>query len=298
MPTRPATSATRRPARSRSAVRDAGGASRLLAVARLGLAVGLEGLRALRRVAELLRPRRGLHRHGQPGRHGEPDARSSPRSGTTASGPSASARCSPRPRRSRPATMSQIQGDTRNTYAPGLVERLLAVQVDDFTAQAQRLLRDWDGSQPNDKSRDCGVRGVLQRRVEVPARVHLRRAPARHRARRRQPVDGRHGAAAQGPEERLVGRQDDPGRHRGLRRDPQAGARRGPSRPRPRARQGPRDVALGTPAPARPQAPGDGRRRGARRSSRTSSTATASSSAVATPSSTPTPGTPRSPATA
>lgn len=53
------------------------------------------------------------------------------------------------------ATMSQIQGDTRNTYAPGLVERLLAVQVDDFTAQAQRLLRDWDGSQPNDKSRDA-----------------------------------------------------------------------------------------------------------------------------------------------
>ncbi|MGO4599156.1 penicillin acylase family protein [Terrabacter sp. 2RAF25] len=53
-----------------------------------------------------------------------------------------------------PETMTQIQGDSRNTYAPGLVERLLSVQVDDFTAQAQRLLRDWDGSQPNDKSRD------------------------------------------------------------------------------------------------------------------------------------------------
>jgi penicillin amidase len=53
-----------------------------------------------------------------------------------------------------PQDMSQFQGDVRNTYAPGLVERLLAVQVDDFTAQAQRLLRDWDGSQPNDKSRD------------------------------------------------------------------------------------------------------------------------------------------------
>jgi penicillin G amidase len=53
-----------------------------------------------------------------------------------------------------PETMAQIQGDSRNTYAPGLVERLLAVQVDDFTAQAQRLLRDWDGSQPNDKSRE------------------------------------------------------------------------------------------------------------------------------------------------
>jgi penicillin amidase len=53
-----------------------------------------------------------------------------------------------------PQDMSQIQGDVRNTYAPGLVERLLAVQVDGFTAQAQRLLRDWDGSQPSDKSRD------------------------------------------------------------------------------------------------------------------------------------------------
>ncbi|WP_374971505.1 penicillin acylase family protein [Terrabacter sp. BE26] len=56
-----------------------------------------------------------------------------------------------------PETMSQIQGDTRNTYAPALVERLLAVQVDDFTAQAQRLLRDWDGNQPSDKSRDSAA---------------------------------------------------------------------------------------------------------------------------------------------
>ncbi|MEW1954708.1 penicillin acylase family protein [Terrabacter sp. NPDC080008] len=56
-----------------------------------------------------------------------------------------------------PATMAQIQGDTRNTYAPALVERLLSVQVDDFTAQAQRLLRDWDGNQPNDKSRDSAA---------------------------------------------------------------------------------------------------------------------------------------------
>ena len=56
-----------------------------------------------------------------------------------------------------PEMMSQIQGDTRNTYAPALVERLLAVQVDDFTAQAQRLLRDWDGNQPSDKSRDSAA---------------------------------------------------------------------------------------------------------------------------------------------
>ncbi len=53
-----------------------------------------------------------------------------------------------------PQDMSSIQGDVRNTYAKQLVERLLAVQVDGFTAQAQRLLRDWDGSQPGDKSRE------------------------------------------------------------------------------------------------------------------------------------------------
>ncbi|MDV3221881.1 penicillin acylase family protein [Intrasporangium sp.] len=53
-----------------------------------------------------------------------------------------------------PERMVEIQGDTRNTFAPVLVEHLLGVEVDDFTAQAQLLLRDWDGSQPADKTRD------------------------------------------------------------------------------------------------------------------------------------------------
>ena len=52
-----------------------------------------------------------------------------------------------------------------------------------------------------------------------------------------------------------------PGVTEGSGRDPQAGARRGPPRPRPRARQGARDVALGPAAPARPAAPRHGRRR-------------------------------------
>ncbi|MGN6751418.1 MAG: penicillin acylase family protein [Intrasporangium sp.] len=56
-----------------------------------------------------------------------------------------------------PELMSQIQGDTRNTFAPVLVEHLLGVQVDDFTAQAQRLLTQWDYSQPNDKSRNSAA---------------------------------------------------------------------------------------------------------------------------------------------
>ncbi|OFE15015.1 penicillin amidase [Humibacillus sp. DSM 29435] len=53
-----------------------------------------------------------------------------------------------------PEMMTQIQGDVRNTFAPSLIERLLEVQVDDFTAQAQGLLRDWDGTQTGDKGRD------------------------------------------------------------------------------------------------------------------------------------------------
>ena len=53
-----------------------------------------------------------------------------------------------------PERMVEIQGDQRNSFAPVLVEHLLGIQVDDFTAQAQRLLRDWDGGQPADKSRD------------------------------------------------------------------------------------------------------------------------------------------------
>ncbi len=56
-----------------------------------------------------------------------------------------------------PELMSQIQGDTRNTFAPALVEHLLGVQVDDFTAQAQRLLTQWDYSQPSDKSRNSAA---------------------------------------------------------------------------------------------------------------------------------------------
>ncbi|MDN5789843.1 MAG: penicillin acylase family protein [Micrococcales bacterium] len=53
-----------------------------------------------------------------------------------------------------PEYMAEIQSDVRNIFAPVLVEHLLGTQVDDFTAQAQRLLRDWDGSQPADKTRD------------------------------------------------------------------------------------------------------------------------------------------------
>jgi penicillin G amidase len=53
-----------------------------------------------------------------------------------------------------PARMSQIQGDTRNDFAPELVKALLAVKLTDpFTEEAQDLLRTWDYTQPSGRSR-------------------------------------------------------------------------------------------------------------------------------------------------
>jgi len=54
-----------------------------------------------------------------------------------------------------PARMSQIQGDTRNAFAPELVKALLAVKLDHdpFTRQGQSLLRGWDYTQPSGRSR-------------------------------------------------------------------------------------------------------------------------------------------------
>lgn len=53
-----------------------------------------------------------------------------------------------------PERMSQIQGDTRNEFAPTLVKSLLAVNLnnDPFTKEAQNLLRKWDYTQPGGKS--------------------------------------------------------------------------------------------------------------------------------------------------
>ncbi len=53
-----------------------------------------------------------------------------------------------------PARMSQIQGDTRNDFAPELVKALLAVKLngDPFTKEAQNLLRTWDYTQPSGRS--------------------------------------------------------------------------------------------------------------------------------------------------
>ena len=53
-----------------------------------------------------------------------------------------------------PERMSQIQGDTRNDFAPELVKALLAVKLvgDPFTKEAQNLLRTWDYTQPSGRS--------------------------------------------------------------------------------------------------------------------------------------------------
>ncbi len=189
---------------------------------------------------------------------------SSRRSGTTASARSASAPCSPPRRRSPRRTCRRSRATCATPTRPGLVERLLAVQVDDFTAQAQRLLRDWDGSQPNDKSRDSASAAYYN-----AVWKHLLDYTFDELPPDLAPDGGSRWMIVleqllERPQERVVGRQDDPRPHRGLRRDPQAGARRRPARPRPRARQGAGAVALGPAAPARPAPPGHGRRLAAR----------------------------------
>jgi penicillin amidase len=54
-----------------------------------------------------------------------------------------------------PERMAEIQADTRNGFAPDLVEALLKIDLssDPFTAEAQELLRDWDFTQPADESK-------------------------------------------------------------------------------------------------------------------------------------------------
>ncbi|MEO6144688.1 MAG: penicillin acylase family protein, partial [Dermatophilaceae bacterium] len=53
-----------------------------------------------------------------------------------------------------PERMAQIQGDTRNDFAPQLVKALLKVKLDGdpFTKEAQNLLRTWDYNQPSGRS--------------------------------------------------------------------------------------------------------------------------------------------------
>jgi len=53
-----------------------------------------------------------------------------------------------------PARMSEIQGDTYNTFAPALVKALLAVNLrdDPFAEDSKELLRTWDYTQPAGKS--------------------------------------------------------------------------------------------------------------------------------------------------
>ncbi len=52
-----------------------------------------------------------------------------------------------------PAQMSRIQLDTRNEFAPRLVDALLGVSLDDpFTGEARGLLRSWDFTNPADDS--------------------------------------------------------------------------------------------------------------------------------------------------
>ena len=88
--------------------------------------------------------------------------------------------------------MSQIQSDTRNGFAPTLVKALLKVDLgsDDFTKQAQELLRGWDFTEPVGK-RDSGAAAAYYNAVwSSLLRPDLQRRAARGPAGRRwRPVD-------------------------------------------------------------------------------------------------------------
>ncbi len=75
-----------------------------------------------------------------------------------------------------PDQMRQIQLDTQNGFAPALVKALAAINLgpdtetsapaDDFTVQGQRLLSDWDFTEPADKSKS-GIRATYFNAVWV-----------------------------------------------------------------------------------------------------------------------------------
>ena len=162
--------------------------------------------------------------------------------------------------RSAPADMAAIQMDTNDPFAKVLVPALLAVPLEATSetdpdsgrpprvhprgarAAARLGLHDPDGR----RGRRRGRR-LLQRRLAQPARAALRRrAAGRAQGRRRRAATAPAvAAAAHQPPQRLVGQQAHPQRHRGQGRDPPPGARRGPPRADPRARQGPRPSGSG-----------------------------------------------------
>ena len=176
-----------------------------------------------------------------------------------------------------PADMADIQLDTQDSFAKVLVPALLAVPLEaseaapdtgellDFTREARELLRTWDFTTPTGNA-EAGAAAAYYNAVwrNLLELLFDDELPDRAQGRRRRALALGRAEAAHHPQERVVGQQADPERHRGQGRDPAPGPRRGPSRADPRARQGPRQVAVGQAAPARPPARGARRRDRAR----------------------------------
>ena len=168
-----------------------------------------------------------------------------------------------------PADMADIQLDTQDTFAKvararpagraarGVGGRPRLRRAARVHPRGPRAAARVGLHHPDRQRRGGGRRRLLQRRVAQPARAALRRRAAERAQGRRRGQVARCGAEpAQEPQERVVGRQAHPQHHRGQGRDPPAGPGAGPARADPRARQGPRQVAVGQAAPPDPAALG------------------------------------------
>ena len=203
-------------------------AGRLLAGARLGLAYDWQGFVPFAEMPWALDPEDGVHRRGEPG--GDGAARPVPHRRLGLRLPLASASASgSRPRtRCRPADMAEIQIDTQDP-SPG--PRARTAGGAPVGVRGRPRLRRAARVHPRGPATCCATgtspprpatpirrgRRLLQRRVAQPARADLRRRAAdRAQGRRRRPVDARPcSGCSTNPNERVVGRQADPERHRG-----------------------------------------------------------------------------------
>ena len=212
----------------------------------------------------VVRPAGGVHRHRQPGGAAPAGRRSSPPTGTTATGRSGSATCS-RPRTRLTAGDDVADPARRPQRLRADAGPAAAATIKTTTrspARPRTCCADWDFTQPTGRSEGRGGR-LLQRGVAQPAAPDLRRrAHRRPPGRRRRPVVRRSWATCcRSKTDPWWDNKATPGvieSRDEILRQALVAARLELTQ---RARQGPARLAVGPPAPADAAAHGARRRR-------------------------------------